>query len=286
MPLSFRSAADLSIDAMAALVTRGYEGYFSSVAPDAAGLRAMVGSNNLDLSASVVAREGEADVAFAMLGIRERRGWIGGMGVVSEARGRGYAKRVMQAVLESAFRRNLVQVALEVIEQNHTALRVYQALGFQEQRWLDVFERSPGPLAARQGTSRPIVGLDVAACLDRHADFQRTRPPWQREITSIAYWGDRVQALGVLEANEIACWALYRRDPTRVVVLDLALAAERPLVLLEDTVRALVARHADLSMSLVNLPSDEPHGAILRALGAKITFRQREMVLQVRENSW
>ena len=85
--------------------------------------------------------------AFALLGVRGRRGWIGGMGVAPEHRGQGLGRLAMEAALERAHARGLASVDLEVLFQNAPAHRIYRTLGFVERRTLEVWER-PASLGA------------------------------------------------------------------------------------------------------------------------------------------
>src|SRR5260221_10392168 len=150
-PLSFEPASRHSDQALAALFNLGYAGYYAPITLDAAAFRTMVDANQIDRGASRVGARGGEPVAFAMLGVRDTRGWIGGMGVAPEARGRGYGRAMMEAVLDAARALGLKGVDLEVLEQNAPASRIYEALGFRDRRWVDVLVRAPGPLPPGPG---------------------------------------------------------------------------------------------------------------------------------------
>jgi ribosomal protein S18 acetylase RimI-like enzyme len=277
--LSFHAASHHSDAELAALFNRGYAGYYAPVTLDAAAFRGMVDANQIDLDASRIGERGDEPVAFAMLGIRGARGWIGGMGVAPEARGRGFGRAAMEAVLESARARSLEHVDLEVLEQNTPAARIYEALGFRDWRKVEVFARAPAPLPPETDPAAEVVSLGVRECLDRHARYHPERPPWQRDLPALEHWADRLHALGVRDGTEIGGWVLYRPDGARLNLADLALAARRPAALLVATLRALIGAHPDSTLTLVNLPADDPAGNCLLALGATVKFRQREMTL-------
>lgn len=277
--LSFRTARELSDQEMGALFTRGYEGYFTPIVLDAAAFRSMVTTNDIDPSASRVGWMGGEPVAFAMLGVREARGWIGGMGVVPEARGQAFGRAAMEAVLEAARALSLTSVDLEVLEQNQPAARIYEALGFTDRRWVDVLVRAPAPLPPASGPPCPTVDLAVAECLACHAGVHGARPPWQRDLPSLVHWAPRLRAIGVRDGDRLAAWVIYRVDGLRLNLADVALAAGAPPERLEGTLRALLAAHPECTLTLVNLPADDPAGDTLRRLGAAARFRQREMTL-------
>ena len=82
-----------------------------------------------------------APVGVALLGRRERRGWIGSMGVLPAWRRRGIGRRLLQQVQANARRAGLHAIDLEVLTRNTAALALYEAAGFQIQRELLVWER-------------------------------------------------------------------------------------------------------------------------------------------------
>ena len=124
-------ADTLSIAEIAQLFTRGYEGYYVPVQVDEAAMRYMIDTWDIDLARSRVAE----NVGFCNLAVRGDRGWIGGIAVVPEARRRGTGRRLMEAVLEVA----PPTVTLEVLEQNEPAIRLYEELGFERTRALEVW---------------------------------------------------------------------------------------------------------------------------------------------------
>ena len=278
-PLSFEPASRHSDQALAALFNRGYAGYYAPITLDAAAFRTMVDANQIDRGASRIGARGGEPVAFAMLGVRDTRGWIGGMGVAPEARGRGYGRAMMEAVLDAARGLGLEGVDLEVLEQNAPASRIYEALGFRDRRWVDVLVRAPGPLPPGPGPTAEVVALPVQECLALHHAFHPVRPPWQRDRPALEHWADRLSAVGVRDRGGIVGWVLYRLAGDRLNLADLALAPGRSGDVLEAALRSLIGEHPETTLTLVNLPADDQVGNALRMLGAMAKFRQREMTL-------
>src|SRR5207244_5154868 len=102
---------------------------------DEAAFRYMVDAWDIDLERSRVALDDGMPVGVAMLGVRGAEGWIGGLGVIASHRHRGIGRALMEAVLADA----PPSVSLEVIEQNEPALRLYETLGFERTRILEVW---------------------------------------------------------------------------------------------------------------------------------------------------
>lgn len=277
--LSFHPADRLSDDQLAALFNRGYSGYYVPVTLDAAAFRGMVSANDIDLAASRLGERDGAPVAFAMLAMRGRRGWIGGMGVVPEARGRGDGHAIMDAVLESARARGLAAVDLEVLEQNQPAARIYEALGFRDRRWLDVWSREPAPLPPATGPLPAVVTAPAGECLARHARFHPRPAPWQRDLGSLEHWADRLEARAVRGRRGLVAWVLYRADGRRLNLADVAARGRSAPAALEATLRDVLSAHPESTLTLINLPADDPASDCLRGLGAVVRLRQREMTL-------
>lgn len=236
-------AEELSYAELAALFTRGYEGYFVPIVLDEAALRTVVDLWDIDLARSrAVPGQG---VAF--LAARGGRGWIAGLGVVPEARRRGIGRALMEAVLADA----PAVVTLEVIEQNEPAIRLYEELGFVRRRVLEVWSLTADvPLAdARAADPRPLGQADL---------------PWQRADESLPAEYERIEVDGGA--------ALFRAAAGRVNVLQLEARDE---AVAAQLVRAL--RHRGDSLHYVNVPEGDPAAAALESLGAQLDLRQFEL---------
>jgi len=231
-------AADtLSVAALAELFTRGYEGYYVPVQVDEAAMGYMIDSWDIDLARSRVAE----NVGFCNLAVRGDRGWIGGIAVVPEARRRGIGRVLMEAVLEVA----PPTVTLEVLEQNEPAIRLYEELGFERTRILEVWSVKQTPLVeARSVEPGPLGGEGL---------------PWQREDASLPAGG--------YERLELGGGAVLVRGTN---VLQLTAPDE-------DAATALLSRGT--AIQFVNVPEGDVASAALRRLGGELTLRQYELQL-------
>lgn len=240
-------ADTFDLAALAALFTAGYEGYYVPLHVDEQALTFMVGAWDIDLSRSRVALRGEDRVGVAMLGVRGERGWIGGLGVVPGARRSGVGRALMEALLAEA----PADVSLEVIEQNEPAIRLYESLGFERTRILEVWsltEQAP-PATARTVESRPLGQADL---------------PWQRADASLPAEVEQIEVDGAA--------ALIRVTGPRVSVLQLEAQDETAAEAL-----LAAARARGESLHYVNVPEGDPASAALQALGGTLELRQFEM---------
>jgi ribosomal protein S18 acetylase RimI-like enzyme len=238
-------ADTLSIDELAALFNAGYEGYLVPFRVDSSQLENMIAAWQIDLARSRIA-PGEG---VALLGIRGERGWVGGLGVVPAARRRGIGRALMQAVLAVA----PPDVTLEVIEQNEPAIRLYEDLGFERARILEVWslDADVPPAEVREVEPSPAGERDL---------------PWQRADASLRPGYERLEVDG---------GAAVIRGVGGIVSL-LQLRADVP-----EAARSLVAaaRARGTGLRFVNVPEGHLGTAAIAELGGKLDLRQYEMRL-------
>ena len=234
--MSFVRASTLSFAEHAELFTRAYDGYPVPTTIDEPALRTIVELWDLDRDRSLVA-PGEG---LVNLGVRDDRGWIGGLGVVPSARRRGLGRALMEAVLADA----PPVVTLEVLEQNEGARRLYEALGFEAVRMLEIWTAAETPHVEAQSVEPSPLG--------------QPELPWQREDASLPPEYERLEVDGgamLLRGNNV-----------------LQLDARS-----EDAAVALLSRGTPISF--VNVPEADVANAALERLGAQRTLRQYEMRL-------
>lgn len=262
MTIDLRAASSLPRSELAALFTRAYEGYFVPVQVDEAALGFLERTFDLDLDASFVAFDEGSPVGLVNLGVRSNRGWIGGLGIVPEARRQGFGRALMEAVHEQARSRGIEEISLEVIEGNDAAFRLYENLGYELLRWVEIgsLEAAPGDAPADE---------DCEAAHERIRAGRQASEPWQREDATLRHYSD----LRGLTSETGA--AVYRATPDGRVVL-MQFAGD------QDAAREVVASLRALGpVSVFNVPEDDPVASALRQLGGRIDLRQREMRLRL-----
>lgn len=231
---------------------------------DEATLRYMVEIFDLDLAQSLVADDDGELVGLANLGRRGGRTWVGGVGVVPERRGEGLGERLMRELLERARALASTEMTLEVIVENTPAIRLYEKLGFQRTRELDILSLA----SDTAGGPAEDVPLDQARAMV--ASLREEPEPWQRADESVENLVRHGRAPSAV-ANDGGA-AIYRADGGRISVLQMAggEAALRELIM---TLRGKGA------VSAGNFPSGGTVATALRAAGAQVVVRQLEMRL-------
>jgi ribosomal protein S18 acetylase RimI-like enzyme len=247
------ASTELSRAELARIFTAAYEGYSVPFDVDEATLSFMVQTYDLDLSRSLVAFDGDEAVGLANLGLRGNRSWLGGIGVVPSHRRRGVGERLCRALMDGAREAGATRMLLEVIVGNAGAIALYEKLGFETTRELEVLSLA----AAEGGGATNDVAPDEAP--------REEGPPWQREDETIAKLAD-VRAVAAEGAA-----AIYRVGGDRVSLLQ-AVGDVAPLL---PSLRSLGP------VSALNYPARGEAAAALRAAGAEVPLRQLEMVARL-----
>jgi ribosomal protein S18 acetylase RimI-like enzyme len=245
---------------LAAAFTAAYEGYFIPFALDESAFRAMVDAYDDDLDASRVALVDGEPVGICKLALRGDQGWIDGVGVVPAHRGTGVGRALMKAAVGESRDRGVRDLWLEVLVQNEPAIRLYESLGFEQVRDVEVWA-----LDDFVSHRHKLSTLALAEALGREE-----RPPWQRADESVRNAGDAVahgDERGVL---------VYRAAGTVASILQCAAADAAAASALLTALPGEIT-----SVRWLNGPEGHPLGEALAALGGTVVHRQHEMVLRL-----
>ena len=256
-------ASNWSHAELAEIFNAGYEGYFTPFTLDEAAFRFMVETFDDDLDASRVLLVDGEPAGICKLAIRGDRGWIAGVGVAPAHRGQGHGEALMREIVEVARGRGLRELWLEVLTPNEAAIKLYEKLGFETVRDVEVWalERFvfPKHKAAR------AVPLEQAQA--RIARERREREPWQRADESVAKY-ENVEAL---ESDRGAL--LFRRSGDRISLLQ-GVAVD------EEAARELLRSLPDAAaVHWLNGPAGDPFNAAIASLGGEKAWTQHEMLL-------
>ena len=262
MAVALRPSTEFSSAELAELFTAGYEGYFVPFKVDEPTVMYMTEVFDIDVARSVVAVDDGTRVGLANLGLRGERTWLGGVGVVAARRRTGVGELLTRGLMERAREAGATEMLLEVITKNTPAIALYEKLGFERVRELDVLSLPADPA----GGLAEDVPLEVARAL---IAARRDGPePWQRADETLAHLAARDLAPAALVSGDAA--AIYRPGP--VVGLIQAAGGEGGL-------RAIVAALRAIGpVSAVNYPSGGEVSLALRNAGAEVSLRQYEMV--------
>ena len=263
--ITLEPASRYSDSSLAEIFTAGYEGYFTPFVLDEAAFRFMSTTYDDDLDASRVAIVDDEPAGICKLGIRGERGWIGGVGVAAPHRGKGIGEALMRGVLDEARSRGLREVWLEVLFPNEPAIRLYDKLGFERVRVLEVWTLEGADFRGNGARAVPVEHAQARIRRER-----RDREPWQRADESVEHLED-VEAL----ASDRGA-LLFRRTGEGISLLQ-AVAAD------ESAARELLESLPSDATSLqwLNGPAGDPFNAAIASVGGTLAWRQHEMVLRL-----
>jgi len=267
------SADHLSMVELAALWNRAYEGYVMPLHFTEERMAAHLYRAGIDLRRSVIARVNGRVVGLS-LAAPEPTGsaWIGGFGIVAEARRRGYATALMRAHLARLVAEGVGQVRLEVIGTN-PARQVYRAAGFQEMRRLSCLEGVP--------SLRVIPGKPARWPLERLTALHRLHgaepPVWRRSLPTLLRVARResLELIVVTEGDAAMAYAVVLPLGDRMGLAD---AAARDIPAAWALLGAFAAEWPGLPLRMIDEPEGSPIAAVAADAGIGTFLRQLEMV--------
>ena len=237
---------------------------------------------DVDLSGSVLAlTKEERPVGIGWLGVREARGWIGGFAVIPEWRRQGIGRAMLNWLIKAAQQRHLNFVTLEVSEENRPAIALYQASGFRIQRELLSWERSPEmgtlpvpPMKAERASPQALLSYFNA--------WHFEPPCWQQEPKSLQARLKRCAGWVIAYAGEPVAYALTSAHGQQLEIIDTGAAPDpEVLSLMRALLQSLQLLHMDYTLTLSNIPANDPLNRVLAALGFQVTLRLYEMRLDL-----
>lgn len=270
------SAAEFSLETLADVFTRSFEQYFypGTTSPDLLARR--IRSEQLDLNHSLAIAVDDQPAGIALLGIRGRRAWCGGFGIMMPYRGKGLSHTLAQAMREHAKAAGMQSLALEVLTKNERAIKTYQALGLTIQRDLLIMDWKREDGAAPSEWPQAVRDVPIEQALKSHAQLHVVPYPWQRELTTLLILAD-LKALALYEQEQLVAYVAYSAaSDEQARIVDVAATNSRQAQLL---LQALQSRYTQLMT--INEPSDSPLLPAFELCGFHESDRQHDMLMQL-----
>ncbi|GAB4210603.1 MAG: hypothetical protein OHK0022_43920 [Roseiflexaceae bacterium] len=273
--IAFAPASHFSLDALADLLTRSFEGYFYTILMDGLMLARRVRTEQLDLHASTVLLVNEEPAGLALVGLRGVQSWCGGFGVAAAFRGRGLAGQLCEAMLRRAREDGAKTMTLEVLTRNTRALKTYQRAGMRI--WRDLlllrWRADPGEyLAAPDGP--PIEAIDAGQALAHYAALHGQPAPWQRDLATLLCRG---AVWGLALPDPVARpYLLYAADAQGARIVDVGVRQPEQAARL---IGALQESHTEVLC--FNEPDNSPLLPVYLERGFTETDRQHELEIEL-----
>ena len=282
--ITFAPASSLPLEGVTRAFNLGFTGYYLPMSQTPDGLAQMMRENDVRLEDSIVLYVDGALAGVGLLGVREPRGWIAGMGVAPQWRGQGIGAQLLAQLLSHMIAIGLRRAQLEALEINAPALALYQRMGFQPLRSISVYH-GPLRLDAVHPSGARNERLQVRAVAPRlalrHFEAFHTVPPaWQRERATLEHVRGALDALGLWDGAHLSAYLLFSRQSGGYAILDGGSSAPDADARRDDLgrlLRTLCAPAPESIIRTINTPPGDALGDALDLLGCPIAIRQQEL---------
>ena len=234
---------------------------------------------NLDLSTAVMDTVITEIVAMGLLAIRGGDSWISRLGVVPLARSRGVGTLIANQLFETARRRGIERLWMELIDDSNLIGRqLIDKLGFQEIRELIVARRAPDLMISPKTVDQfeQVYQLDQSDLIPLLKQ-RRTRPSWINQTETYAKLLPQLAGLHITVPDVGRGWVIYEDNRFQLRRLSIEVEEGDEFVMTGKILEVLHQVAAKRDASLENLPAESKQWAAYQEAGYFETFRRTEL---------
>jgi ribosomal protein S18 acetylase RimI-like enzyme len=226
-----------------------------------------------DMRNVIVALSDKHIIGYVNPVVDGREGWIGGVGVIPSARGKGVGKMLMTAAEDFCREKGVSEVSLEVIEGNLRAQRLYEKLGYSATRKYLTAEGRP---ARFEGFGTMPIRANMSEVLALHERSYKDTCWQRRKIESVVH-----SARGAECYKVDGGFVLVRTVETSGFIPFLGVVPEKRgtgigTALAKFALSRLWDQGA-FKVALYNVNEDLPTSRLLDKFDMKVTLKQNEM---------
>lgn len=163
--------------------TLGFSDYQISLSLNEENLENTLKKNGYEGKSSVGLFEEHELVGFVLNGVRGNYGYTLGIAIIPHYRGNGYARLLLAETLSLFSNQNIHTWVLEVLSDNTKAIRLYQSIGFTQQRLFNCYSIQAETIKTQETgitlTRQQRITIPYGECL----------PSWQHEEEAIKIEG-------------------------------------------------------------------------------------------------
>ena len=274
MNLDILPASDYPLPDLLTLLNRSFENYLVPINFNLVQFLTMLRKDSIDLfSSRVLIADGEPS-GVALIA---RRGWtsrLAAMGLLQSSRGKGAGSWFMEKLIQEARERKEREMVLEVIEQNQSAVHLYQKCGFHSVRRLIGLIREQ----AGENGNGALEEIDLREAGKLISQFGVSNLPWQLSGETIAllnpparaYRKDRAYAvISSPDAEHVVIWSLLVEPEARGNDLGI------------NMLRSVIAQHAGKTWHVPAIFPEEFENLFERAGFQREEISQWQMQLEL-----
>jgi ribosomal protein S18 acetylase RimI-like enzyme len=274
MDLDTAPASNFPLPDLIRFLNQGFEGYFVRIHFDTIAFLNMLRKDGIDLTTSRVLIADDLPAGIALIA---RRGWVSrlaAMGIAKEKRSRGAGSWFMKQLIAEACQRGEREMALEVIEQNEPAVKLYQKSGFQTVRRLIGMIRKNAD-EEQKSILEEIDLREIGRLISEHG---LTDLPWQLSGESIAQMNPPACAYRQGQAYI----AISNPDAERVVIWSLLVEKEaRGNGLGTNMLKSVIANHSGKTWHIPAIFPEEFENVFTKAGFEREELSQWQMRLKL-----
>jgi ribosomal protein S18 acetylase RimI-like enzyme len=224
--MQIRTLTTQHIDDLLEAFNDAFADYMVPFELDAEQLLFKIASENIQLEWSVGFFEKEKLIAFMMHGVRVQSGktvlYNAGTGVLPEYRGQGLVGKMYNYIRPFLRTNQVEEIVLEVIENNQSAIRAYEKIGFVKKRKLWCFA---GEIHTTE--TAPIASIQTLADFPYNGfqSFWDVIPSWQSDGPSMEVV--QPQAFGAFVNDKLVGYLLFNPLNRRLYQIAVAPAYRR-----------------------------------------------------------
>ena len=284
--MEIRSLENICLDAL----FEGFSNAFSDyeIHFDKSEVQSMLKRRGYAPKLSFAAFDNGKIVAFTLNGIGMfngiRTAYDTGTGTVKEYRGCGLAGEIFRYSLPFLRQAGISQYLLEVLQNNHKAITVYQRLQFDTTREFDCFKQSIANIDNIHSVNQCAnlrIGLIDVETVRQAQTFCDFYPSWQNSIESIERGASDLTCIGAFDSCKLVGFCVFDRksgDLTQIAVKEEYRRQGVASQLLCEVIRQMCTDF----VKVINVPSDNLSlPAFLKSTNIPLMNKQFEMVMDL-----
>lgn len=272
--MRFGTLDQTTIETLATTFNEAFADYELPLQFSADALKNKINVEDIDLSLSVAAFDGDKPVGFILFGIDEVDdvvcAWDGGTGVIPGYRGQKLTHQMFDYILPRLKERGAKKILLEVLKNNTNAFAIYQRIGFKKLRELHAYKGHVARLPLHQHIVEELNNPDVDQLL-KIADWT---PAWQQMNKRVRNWGDAVATYCIRDNGNIVAYAHVNKNTGRILQFAVDKAYRR------KSMGTVLFQHLanGNAVTIVNVDDSCPNSNLfLNAIGLHPFISQYEM---------